>query len=292
MAPGAWLILPGATAWRAGAAALLVLLGATIIIWLSRRKEAPTYDWIGHIEDLRRRLMVCAAALLVATAFMFSFRWPAGSWYPTPAVQDNLAAQAFQHIVADLVPEGVTLVVVRPMDGFIAEMVIALGLGAVVAAPVLLWQLGGFFWPALKDNERKVLRNAFLPVLLLFFAGGAFAYVYVLPFLLRTLYGYGDALGAQALLQVSELMSFTVGMVLIMGIAFQTPLVMYALTRTGIVAARTWRRTWRHAVVLILIVSAIITDPTVVSQVLVALPLMGLYGLGLVLTSLATPASR
>ena len=266
------------------AAAVVLAVGAGLIAWALLRRDAATgLDWRGHIEDLRRRVLVSLGAVLAVTAFLFSFRWPAGAWWPTPAVQHNLAAQAFQRLATDLVPEGVRLVVVRPMDGFMAEMTVAFGLGVVLASPIVLWQLGGFFTPALRPAERRALRMLFVPALGLFLLGAAFAYFWVLPFLLATLYSYGTALGAEPLLQVSELISFTVGLVLVLGLAFQTPLVMYGLSRAGIVRAGTWTKYWRHAVVVIFLASAIVTDPTVVSQVMVAVPLLLLYGLGIML---------
>lgn len=264
------------------AAALILLVGVAAMVWfLSRvRTSDRPMGWQEHFEDLRRRLIVSVAALFVLAAFFFSFRWPQRSWYPEPALHDTIAAQVFRTITAHLVPDNVQLVVIRPMDGFLAEMGIAFGLAVVVGMPVLVHQLGGFFMPALREREKRVLRRAFVPVFVLFLAGAAFAYWLVLPFLFETLYGYGTALGATPFLQVSELVTFSMGLMVVFGLAFQLPLVMYALSRVGIVQAATWRRTWKHALVGIIIASALLTDPTIVSQLLVAAPLILLYGVG------------
>ncbi len=264
--------------------ALVVLLA-----WATRRASPASGGWRVHLEDLRRRIMVSAVALLVAVLVLFSFR--AEGYRLVPSVQHNMAAQAFGRMTADLVPPDVQLVVVRPIDGFMAELTIAFGLGALLAMPVIVTQMAGFVGPALKEKEKRFLRAAAIPIVLLFVAGATFAYVFVLPFLLETLYGYGSALGAQPLLQVSELVSFAVGLMVIMGIAFQLPLVMFALSRIGLVEPRTWARLWRHALVVILLASAVITDPTIVSQLMVAAPLMVLYGLG-VAAAYVRPASR
>lgn len=270
------------TLLRAGVA-VFVVAAAVVVYRLSGRRQPPREGmrWFDHLDDLRRRLFVSVAAVLVVSALVFSFRWPADSAHPVPALQDNLAAQAFRRMAADLVPPGVQLVQVRPLDGFMAELAIAFGIAVVVTLPVTLGQLGGFITPALEERERRLLRRAAVPVLALFVAGVAFGYLFVLPFLFSTLYGYGTALGAQPLLQVSELVSFSLSLLLVFGAAFQTPVAMYALTRVGLVPAEAWTRVWRHATVVIVVVAALVTDPTIVSQVMVAVPLLLLYGVGI-----------
>lgn len=277
----------GGVLWRAAGAVTLALLAALILFFL-RRPRPTAMGWMQHADELRLRILVSLASVIAVSAFLFSFDWVGA--YPRPALHENLAARLFGRIRDDLLPADVTLVVARPMDGFAAEMTIALGAAIVLAAPLWSWQLGGFVWPALAARERRIILQAFVPVVLLFLAGAAFAYIVVLPFLLETLYDYGTALGAQGLLPVSDFVGFVLGMVLVFGVAFQTPLVMWALTRTGLVAAASWRRYWRHAVVAIVILAAIVTDPTVVSQALVAAPLILLYVIGIGLAMQAEKA--
>lgn len=270
------------------------VLGVVVVLLLRRRRgrTTPAMTWLEHMEELRRRFAVVAGTWLVGTVLAFSVRIERGArgWPSIQLeVQDNLAAQVFQLIAAHLVPPGVQLVVTRPIDGFVAQLAIAGAIGFVVALPVLLTQAARYFAPALHENERRALRRAVLPFVLLFAAGVAFCWYLVLPLLLVTLYGYGTALGAQPLLQISDLVGFTITMVLTFGLAFQAPLVMYILARLGLVTASTFAGLWRHAMVTILIFSAVITDPTVVSQVLVAAPLAGLYFLGILAARTVRP---
>ncbi len=282
------MVVAAQTWLRAGVVVFVAVVAVLVLRGAGRPgASSPSMHWTQHLDDLRRRLLVSMAALLGASAFVFSFRWDRGSWYPVPALHDNLAAQAFHRLASDLVPTGVTLVQVRPLDGFMAELAIAFGIAAILTLPITVGQLGGFLLPALKPQERRALRSAFLPMLLLFAAGVSFCYAYVLPFMFGTLYGYGTALGAQPLLEISELVSFSVSLLLVFGAAFQTPVVMYALSRVGLVEAATWTSKWRHATIAIFVVAALVTDPTVISQVLVALPLLGLYGLGIVAAMVA-----
>jgi len=280
----------GGFAVRAVFTALLVagLLGVLLAARRLRRPGTPRKTFLGHVEELRRRLVVVLGASLAGTLVAFSFRIEAwrGFWRPVPAVQDNLAAQLFRSVRDDLVPAEVRLVATSPLDGIMAEFTVALLLGVVVALPLALAQAARFLGPALQENERRAVRWALLPALALFAAGAAFGYTAVLPFLFGTLYSYSDALGAELLLQVPDFVSFTFGLLLVLGLAFQTPLVMAVLSRFGVVRARTWLRSWRYALVAILIASAVVTDPTVISQLLVAAPLTVLYFLGVAAAAL------
>lgn len=305
MAPELLPLLAGAPAWRLTATLLLAacLLGALLALRLGRARAAASapgaisasppgvaastapdaaMDLWSHVEELRRRILWCVAAWLATTMAAFSLRLEerAWGWLPVPALHDNLAAQTYRLLADHLVPDGVRLVVLRPLDGFAAEFTIAMAIGFAVALPVLLVQVGSFLSPALRPRERRALRLALLPALALFAAGASFAFVVLAPTLLETLYGYPVALGAEPFLLVDELVSFTVTLVLVFGVASLTPMAMAALAATGLVGWRGFLRVWRHATVAILILCALVTDGTLVTLALVATPLIALYFLG------------
>lgn len=283
------------TALRIGTAAILALLLAAILVALAlgrRREPEAKAPWLGHVEELRRRLLWPIAVLVTGTLFALTFRLD--SWHglvvPQPALFDNLASQVFRTFSARLVPEGVSLVVTTPLDGFTAQFAVAASVGLAAALPVTLYQLGRFAAPAMRPSERRVLAQSVVPATGLFVAGAAFAYLAVLPVTFAALYQFGDALGAQGLLQVSAFSSFTLAFLLGFGVAFQLPLAMAVLSRIGIVAPQAYWRRWRHALVILLAVGMVLTpDPTIVSQVLLALPLFLLYLLGATLASRVRP---
>lgn len=272
------------TTWLALAA---YLAASAIAIRLGLAARPRSQHWLDHLGELRGRIVHAGLAWLLATILFFTFHADDGIRI---SVHASLAAQAFTAMQHNLLPDTVQLIVVRPIDGFLAQLTLAVGLAGVTTAPIWVSQLAGFITPALRKQERRAIRNAVAPVAALFVAGAAFAFLFVIPFLLRALYGYGTALNAQPLLQVSEFVGFVVGLMMVMGIAFQTPIVMYALTSAGLVEPQTWRKGWRIAVLVILVASAMVTDPTIVSQLMVAGPLFILYGLGILLT--IKPTSR
>jgi sec-independent protein translocase protein TatC len=282
--------LPSWSPWAALAALALVGLLAAVVGWRLGRRTADPLGFWGHVQELRLRLARMVLTLAIAVAAVFLVRIEAQAPYVGIDPYDNLAAQAFRRMAADLVPADVRLVVTSPAEGFVAMFNVALGLGVLASLPYLLAQVGQFLWPAMAARERRILGLALGPAAALFAVGAAFAYAVILPSAMAALYAFSDALGADGLLQVREFVSFTVLMMLLTGAAFLTPVAMYAVARAGLATARGLLRRWRHALVAIVVVAAFVTpDPTPVSQVLVAGPLFGLYLLGV---AAAVPAQR
>lgn len=293
MAPDLSLVA-GAAAWRLGS--IVLLAAATLGAFLALRVMRPVQQvagtrmgFLAHVAELRRRLIWCVGTWGGATMAAFSFRLEPRSWWfvPVPALHDNFAAQVYRGMAAYLVPEDVQLVVLRPLDGFSAEFGIALAIGFALALPVLLWHAAAFIGPALRPKERRMLRMTLLPCVSLFLAGATFAATILVPQLLETLYGYSEALGAEPLLAVGELVSFTLLLSLVFGLASLTPMAMAGLAAAGLVGWRAFLAKWRHAIVAILVLCALATDGTIVTLAMVALPIVALYFIGVGLAAWA-----
>lgn len=286
-------VLAGAPLWRLGAVALLVLVvgGLAVALRASRRHAVAPAGLLAHVAELRNRILWGLGAWTTATLLVLAVRVEATSWgvRPVLALHDNLAAQAYRALARLLVPDNVQLVVLRPLDGFNAELTVALALGFCLALPVLWWQLASFIGPALRPTERRMLRLTLLPAVALFSLGATFAVAILAPLLLETLYGYPGALGAQPFLLVGDLVSFAVTLGLMFGLASLTPLAMGALARAGLVGWRGFLGKWRHAVLATLVLCAFVTDGTLVTLVLVTAPLVGLYFVGVALAAWMTP---
>lgn len=300
MAPPPGVDVPAWATWAAVLALALLAALAAAVGAAARRKGAGGRAGVagsaghatfwGHVGELRRRLVRMVLGVLAGTMLAFLVRVePAAPWVGFDAY-DNLAAQVFRRMAFDLVPAGVRLAVTTPTAGFVAIFDVALALGVAISLPYVLAQLAGFFGPALRRHERALLLRLLLPATLLFVLGALFAYAFVLPSAFDALYAFADTLGAETFLDVGEFVGFAMLFMLLTGIAFQTPLVMYGLARVGLVTPRTYLSKWRHATVAIVLVAALATpDPTPVSQLLVSGPLLGLYFLGV---ALAVPAAR
>jgi sec-independent protein translocase protein TatC len=275
-------------------ALLLVLTMARALTVRGKRSKAEM-RLLDHLAELQGRLRSVVLVVAALMLFLFSFalaRVQLGGLelaVPAPSLTDNIAAQTFRLLSQQFVPPGVQLVVVDPISAALVLVEVALFLAIVVASPLIGYQAGAFLMPALLPRERRLLLRAIPAATVLFLAGAGFAYLFMIPLMMRVLYSYAQGLGAVPFIAVDNLVSFAVIVTLVFGAAFELPVGMVALAKLGLASPRAMAKAWRHVVVGIFVVAAVITpDPSVVSQLLVALPLCGLYALGLVASHLAS----
>jgi sec-independent protein translocase protein TatC len=271
--------------------------------------EASRAPLLDHLIELRRRLIICLVALGAAFFLCFAFSTQIFNLLLHPftvAAQllalreaeaahasafDLLAVMAGAHKmflalvgVLDLPPapgKVTSLVFTAPLEFFFTKVKLA-GLGAVALSfPVLAWQIYAFVAPGLYKRERR----AFLPFLVagptLFLLGAALVYYVILPFVLwfslsQQIVGAG-AISVQLLPKVSDYFSLVTTLLLAFGLCFQLPVVLTLLGMAGLVSAKMLIGGWRYAVVGVFIVAAIVTPPDPVSQLLLAVPIIGLY---------------
>ncbi|RDJ31100.1 MAG: twin-arginine translocase subunit TatC [Crenarchaeota archaeon] len=243
-----------------------------------------------HLEELRKRILRIVIVIVAISAFMITFHAEPFSFegieffYPTPEPLNNIAAQLTNYMKINLVPEGVQLIQTAPGQAFFAQVYIAALVGIVVSMPVIIKEAVGFLKPALKENEIHISRSIFVPALALFIAGCLFSYLFVIPYILDFLYKYGDSAGLVTFLNVMDFVTFVLQFLLAFGISFQLPLIMYAVSASGITDAKFWRNNIRYAIVAIVIFGAAITpDGSGVTMWFIAGPMIGLYLAGMVL---------
>lgn len=226
--------------------------------------------------------------LLALAAFLFLFSAHAvrvfGYAVPVPvfaAPGESFAALFFDRMRADLVPDGIQLVVTSPIEAFAAQAEIALVIALIALAPVFLVRAAAFFSDALVPHERRALVRAAVPSVLLSIFGAVFAYLFIIPPTFSVLYGYAAPLGAETLLSVGGFVGTVLGLTAAVGAMFTTPVAMVLLTRLGVVSALFWVERWRYALLTLLIVSAIMTpDGSGLTMLIMAVPLVALYGAG------------
>jgi sec-independent protein translocase protein TatC len=243
-------------------------------VW--ERTENPLYDvvqilygTVEHLVELRRRIFFVLGALLIG------------------AIAAGIFANRILEILT-LPARDVPLVVLRPTDMIWTYFEVIFSAAAIVALPVLLINILFFIRPALETPaEIRLFRTVAIvgfPMITLFFLVGiAFAYFIMLPFGLRYLQGFGSEI-ATPTWNVREYYSFVLAVMLWIGAAFETPVVMAAVAALGIVSPQTMAKQWRYALVGIAFVAAAIT-PTVdpVNMALVMGPLLALYFLGVLM---------
>lgn len=170
------------------------------------------------------------------------------------------------------------------LDDMMAYMFAAFVFALVLAAPVVLWQAWAFVAAGLYPRERRVFYRFFPFMAGLMVAGVWFGYRIALPYSLGFLIKMMNPGQVGAMFSIGQFLNLEFALTGAMGLVFQLPLVMLALQRVGLVSHRAWRRHWRITVLLIFIAAAVFTPPEPVSMLLMATPMLCLYGLGLLLT--------
>jgi sec-independent protein translocase protein TatC len=231
------------------------------------------YGAVEHLVELRKRIFIVVGALAVGA----------------------ILAAFFVNDILELLTkpaEGVDLIVLRPTDMLWTYFQVIFSVAVVVALPIMLYQVLLFVRPALESPSEVSLYRGIavfgIPLVIVFFlAGMAFAYFVMLPYGLRYLMSFGTEL-ASPNWNIREYFSFVLAVMLWIGAAFLTPLIMALIARLGMVSPTTMAKQWRFALVGIALVAAMIT-PTVdpVNMALVMGPLLLLYFLGVAFAKMA-----
>ena len=244
----------------------------------------------GHLNELRTRVLRVIIVVGVIAIFLMTFHLEpivydeVMLYYPIPEPLDNIAAQLTNYFKINLVPDGVQLIQTAPGQAFFAQVYIAALVGLVAGTPIIIREIVNFLKPALKENEVNVGRTITIPIMGLCISGRLFAYFVVIPFMLDFLYKYGASSGLVTFLNIMDFVTFVLQFLLAFGLSFQLPVIMYAISQSGMTDAKFWRKNIRYAIIIIIIFGAIITpDGSGVTMWFIAGPMIGLYLAGMIL---------
>jgi sec-independent protein translocase protein TatC len=240
------------------------------------------------LAEVRRRLIRIALVLGPLFGFLLFFELKPVSIpafgisipfaYPWPNPFYNVSAQVFLAMVAWMLPPGVKLLNVGVGDSIFAQMEIGLLLTLILGMPWIVHEVGAFLVPALRRNQRALIRQIGIPATALFALGTAIGILFITPFTFRLLFLYVSAMNLEPVLGVQDFVTFALVYSLAFGVVFELPVFVYALTRLGVVKAAAWRKHWRGAVIGALIFGMVITpDNSGITMMLIATPMIGLY---------------
>lgn len=228
--------------------------------------ELPKMSFLEHLDELRRRMLYSAIALLVAFLSCWAF---------APEIFTVLERPLTQYLAP-----GDKLAFTRVAAPFFLYMKVAFLAGIFLASPVILWQVWAFISPGLYKKERRLAAPFIIFATLFFVAGGYFGYRTVLPMACHFFVELGKDF--KQVITVDDYFSFASKLLLGMGAVFETPILIFFLSRLGIVTPGFLLRKFKYAVVAIFIIAAIITPtPDMVTQSALAVPMVLLYLLGI-----------
>lgn len=225
-------------------------------------QEGATMGLLDHLSELRSRLTKAVIAVAVGFAICWAF-------------VDPLFNILLKPLLAVL-PEGTHAQYTTLPEAFFTRMYIAFVAGVFIASPAIFYQIWAFVAPGLYEEEKRyILPIAFFSALF-FIAGGLFCYFIVFPFAFSFFISYSTP-EIVITPKVSDYLSFTLKLIIAFGLIFEMPIFTLFLARLGILTAAMMRRVRRYAIVGIFILAAILTPPDVVSQLLMACPMLILY---------------
>ena len=231
-------------------------------------KEGDKIPFTAHLEELRKRLIICFVATGIGVVIAYGFK-----------------EKLFEILTLPLVREmrpGDKLIFTGLTEAFFTYMKVSVIAGIILASPIIIYQFWAFVGPGLYQKEKRY----FVPIVLLsafFFIGGSlFCFFVVFPFAFKFFLSFATDV-IQPLPSMNEYLSFASKTILGFGLAFELPLVIVFLARLGIVTVDFLRKNRKYAILLIFIIAAILTPgPDVASQVLLAIPLMFLYEISII----------
>jgi len=229
--------------------------------------EDEKLPFTAHLEELRKRLITVFIAIGVGFVVAFGFK-------------ERLFKILVQPLVG-VMEEGETLIYTGLPEAFFTYLKVAFLAGLIVASPIILYQFWMFVAPGLYKNERRLM----MPIVLLssfFFIGGAlFGYFIVFPWGFKFFLGFATET-IRPLPSMKEYFGFSAKLLLAFGLVFELPLVLTFMAKLGIVSVDFLKKNRKYALLLFFAGAAILTPPDVITQVMMALPLMVLYEVSII----------
>ncbi len=225
---------------------------------------------IQHLDELRKSLIISVIAIIVASVFAFAFN-----------------EQILAFIIQPLSVLNESLIVTGVTEAFFVKLKLAFLAGFIIAFPVIFWAIWRFFKPALYENERKYIYILFPVSIGLFVSGILFAYFGILRMVLK-FFIYIAGANLETMFKVDQYVSFVIAFTLPFGLVFELPVIVYFLTRIGIIKHEMLSKNRKYALLIIVILAAALTPgPDPISQIMMAGPVYLLFEISILVSKMA-----
>ncbi|MBF0609339.1 MAG: twin-arginine translocase subunit TatC [Magnetococcales bacterium] len=250
-------------------------------------------SFFDHLGELRQRLLITFGAVIGVFIFTFNYSEELLKFLMFPMEKELVLA--FKSPVVSFVSKNlknISLVFLQPAEAFWMHLKIAMMAAVVIAMPVALAQVWLFVSPGLLPNERKFALPFVVSGCVLFLMGAAFCFFVILPFALGFLLTYKTQ-SLTAMISIGSYVDFNIKFLLAFGLVFELPIVILFLTRFGFVTPEKLARSRKYAAVCAFIISGILTPtPDAFNQMLMAVPMIVLYEIGIIASKIIFPKSK
>jgi len=227
-----------------------------------------------HLFELRKRLGISVAVLFFMFFGCFFFWELILSWMVVP--------------LEGVLPEGSEIIFTKVQEPFFTALKVSFFTAFIISLPVIFWQFWLFIAPGLYDNEKKLVIPFVTAATFMFLLGASFCYYIVVPLGFDFLINFGSQL-FKALPSIGDYVSFFTKLLFGFGLAFELPVITFFFAKIGLVTDRSLISFFRYAIILIFLVSALLTPPDLLTQFLMAGPLLILYGVSILVARAVNP---
>jgi len=245
--------------------------------------EEKNMSFLDHLEELRWRLVRCAISVVIFSVIIWCYQeWIMDNVFLSMSKSDFITFRWMCDFLG-ICSEDITLKMQSTsLSGqFSYALMMSIMGGVVFSFPYIFYQIWAFVKPGLKQNEKSMASGIVFYVSLLFFLGISFGYFIVAPLCVQFFAIFSISKQIENIPTISSYMSLILSTVFYTGLLFLLPVVSYLLAKLGIITAQFLRKYRKHAIVGVLILSAAITPPDIVSQIVVSIPILLLYEVGI-----------
>ena len=253
-------------------------------------EESKEMSFLGHLEELRWHLVRSAVVVFILAIVLFVFREEIyNNFIIAHTHSDFVTYRFFCQIFGSIGIESSFCDIQIPSklqalsltQQLMSSLWVSMVLGVILAFPYLLWEMWRFIAPGLHKTERRKSKGFLFIASFLFFIGVAFSYYVIMPMSVSFFYGYQISDNIINNFTLDSYISLFTNTMLGISLVFELPVVIYFLSKLGLVTPEFLRKYRKHSLVLVLLLSAIITPPDVASQIIVSIPILILYEIGI-----------
>jgi len=229
-----------------------------------------------HLAELRTRLAYSVLSVIVLFGISFIFYEPILDWMKQPLL--------------DAMPEGQQMMIATGVaEAFFTAIKVAFFAGIILALPIIFWQFWMFVAPGLYENEKKMVVPFVSSATIMFLMGASFAYYVVVPFGFEFLVNFGNTI-VTVTPRIGEYVGFFTKIMVGFGISFELPVITFFFATLGLVTDESLKGFFRYAIVIIFVLASLLTPPDVLTQLLMAGPMIILYGVSIMIAKIVNPA--